>query len=82
MKRVHNVPNKGSFYAMFSIDGVKDTLTFCKRAVVEARIGMAPGEAFGRGAEGMVRLCYAKSPELLNEAMDRLERFIDSYDGA
>ena len=81
MKRVHNVPNNGSFYAMFFVDGVKDTLTFCKRAVVEAGIGMAPGEAFGRGAEGMVRLCYAKSPGLLNEAMDRLERFIESYDG-
>jgi aspartate aminotransferase len=81
MRRVRNVPNRGSFYAMFSIDGVRDTLTFCKRAVVEAGIGMAPGEAFGKGAEGMVRLCYAKSPELLTEAMDRLERFVESYDG-
>jgi len=66
---------------MFSIEGVSDTLTFCKRAVREARIGMAPGEAFGRGAEGMVRLCYAKSPEMLTEAMDRLERFVAAYDG-
>ena len=81
MPRVHNVPNRGSFYAMFSIEGVSDTLTFCKRAVREARIGMAPGEAFGRGAEGMVRLCYAKSPEMLTEAMDRLERFVAAYDG-
>jgi len=81
MPRVHNIPNRGSFYAMFSIEGVSDTLTFCKRAVREARIGMAPGEAFGRGAEGMVRLCYAKSPELLTEAMDRLERFVATYDG-
>ena len=81
MPRVHNVPNRGSFYAMFSIEGVSDTLTFCKRAVREARIGMAPGEAFGRGAEGMVRLCYAKSPDMLTEAMDRLERFVATYDG-
>jgi aspartate aminotransferase len=81
MPRVHNVPNNGSFYAMFSVDGVKDTLTFCKRAVHEAKIGMAPGEAFGRGAEGMVRLCYAKSAENLTEAMDRLERFVAGYDG-
>lgn len=77
--RVRNIPNNGSFYAMFSVDGVKDTLTFCKRAVVEARIGMAPGEAFGKGAEGLVRLCYAKSPENLTEAMDRLERFAGTY---
>jgi len=79
MPRVRNIPNNGSFYAMFSVDGVTDTLTFCKRAVREARIGMAPGEAFGLGAEGLVRLCYAKSAENLTEAMDRLERFVAGY---
>jgi aspartate/methionine/tyrosine aminotransferase len=79
MARIRNIPNNGSFYAMFSVDGVTDTLTFCKRAVVEARIGMAPGEAFGLGAEGLVRLCYAKSAENLTEAMDRLERFTGGY---
>jgi aspartate/methionine/tyrosine aminotransferase len=79
MPRVRNIPNNGSFYAMFSVDGVSDTLTFCKRAVREARIGMAPGEAFGLGAEGLVRLCYAKSAENLTEAMDRLERFVAGY---
>ena len=79
MERIRNIPNNGSFYAMFGVDGVHDMLTFCKRAVVEARIGMAPGEAFGAGAEGLVRLCYAKSPENLTEAMDRLERFVSSY---
>ena len=79
MARIRNIPNNGSFYAMFSVDGVRDTLTFCKRAVVEARIGMAPGEAFGKGAEGLVRLCYAKSAENLTEAMDRLERFLADY---
>jgi aspartate/methionine/tyrosine aminotransferase len=61
MPRVRNIPNRGSFYAMFEAEGVRDTLTFCKRAVLEAHIGMAPGTAFGAGAEHMVRLCYAKS---------------------
>ncbi len=79
MARIRNIPNNGSFYAMFAVDGVRDTLTFCKRAVKEAKIGMAPGEAFGLGAAGLVRLCYAKSPENLTEAMDRLERFVADY---
>jgi aspartate/methionine/tyrosine aminotransferase len=79
MQRVRNVPNQGSFYAMFEVAGVTDTLTFCKRAVSEALIGMAPGIAFGKGAERHIRLCYAKSPELLTEAMDRLERFVGEY---
>ncbi len=77
--RVHNTPSAGAFYAMFSVDGVTDTLTFCKRAVTEAGIGMAPGTAFGIGAERHVRLCYAKSPALLHEAMDRLAKFVAGY---
>jgi aspartate/methionine/tyrosine aminotransferase len=79
MPRVRNIPNQGSFYAMFSVDGVTDTLTFCKRAVTEAKIGMAPGISFGRGSEKYIRLCYAKSPEQLHTAMDRLESFLATY---
>lgn len=79
MQRVRNFPSGGSFYAMFEVEGVADTLAFCKRAVAEAQIGMAPGMAFGAGGEKYIRLCYAKSPELLHEAMNRLERFLASY---
>ena len=76
MPRVRAIPGAGAFYTMFGVDGVTDTYSFCKRAVHEARIGMAPGSSFGTGAEGLVRLCYAKTPPLLHEAMDRLEAFV------
>jgi aspartate aminotransferase len=79
MPRVRNVPSAGAFYAMFEVEGVTDTLRFCLRAVEEAKLGMAPGTAFGRGAERLVRICYAKSRENLSEAMDRLERFVAGY---
>jgi len=79
MARVRRVPNEASFYTMFEVEGVSDTVLFCKRAVSEARIGMAPGLAFGKGAETLIRLCHAKSPPLLDEAMDRLERFVSGY---
>ena len=79
MPRVRNIPNTGGFYAMFEVDGVNDTLAFCKRAVLEAKIGMAPGIAFGRGSERFVRLCYARSNEQLTLAMDRLEVFVAGY---
>ena len=52
---------------------------FCKRAVLEAKIGMAPGIAFGRGSERFIRLCYAISDEQLTIAMDRLEAFVAGY---
>lgn len=73
---VHVVPNNASFYLMFEIEGVRDTLAFCKRAVHEAGVGLAPGIAFGDEAAHQIRLCYARSDANLNEAMDRLERFV------
>ncbi len=79
MPRVRPIPSQGAFYAMFEVDGMNDSLEFCLRAIHDARIGMAPGTSFGRGAGAMVRLCYAKSADLLEEAMDRLERFVAHY---
>jgi aspartate aminotransferase len=76
--KIRNIPNRGSFYAMFEVEGMSDSLAFCKRAVTEAGLGLAPGIAFGEGAGNFIRLCYAKSPENLNMAMDRLDTFLKS----
>ena len=73
MPRVREIVSNGSFYSMFEVDGVTDTLGFCKDVVASARVGLAPGIAFGKGAESLIRLCYAKSPQNLETAMDRLE---------
>ncbi len=77
--RIRPIPAKGAFYAMFEVEGVTDTLQFCRRAIHRARIGMAPGTSFGRGAERLTRLCYAKSPDLLSAASDRLASFVADY---
>ena len=79
MPRVRLTVANGSFYAMFGVDGVTDTLAFCKRAVAEARVGLAPGMAFGGGADDQIRLCYARSHGNLTEAMSRLAPFIAGY---
>jgi aspartate aminotransferase len=79
MPRVHMIPQASGFYALFAIEGVTDTMAFCRRAISEAHLGMAPGEGFGAGAEGLVRICYAKGQQTLTEAMDRLETFVAAY---
>ena len=79
LPRVRVTPSQAAFYTMFAVDGMADTLGFCKRAVREARVGLAPGMAFGGGADGQIRLCYARSLASLETAMDRLEEFIGSY---
>ena len=49
-----------------------DSVTECRRFVSEARVGLAPGAAFGEAGEGFIRLCFANSLETLHEAFDRL----------
>ena len=48
-------------YAFFRVDGMTDSLAFCKRLVREAKLGLAPGRAFGPEGEGFVRWCFAST---------------------
>ena len=50
----------------------RDTLSFCKTEVTQARVGVAPGVAFGAHSETLIRLSYAKNPELVEKALDQL----------
>lgn len=67
----------GAFYAFFSIDGYNDSMATAFRLVDEANIGLAPGVAFGPGAEAFYRICYLRSPEGLREAMQRLGSWLE-----
>ena len=75
---VEAAPPAGAMYAFFRIDGVTDSLGFCKRLVHEAKLGLAPGSAFGPEGEGFVRWCFAASEERLAEGVARLRRFLVS----
>ena len=45
------------------------------RLLREAKVGVAPGTAFGPEGEGCIRMCFAISTELAREAVARLTRF-------
>ncbi len=64
---------EAAFYAFFAVDGVEDTLAFCKKLAQEYKVGLAPGEAFGPGGQGNIRLCFASSAERLSKGLDRIE---------
>ncbi|HEY9068106.1 MAG TPA: pyridoxal phosphate-dependent aminotransferase [Burkholderiaceae bacterium] len=65
----------GGMYAFFRVDGQDDSLSFAKRLVTEAGLGLAPGVAFGAEAEGWLRWCFAsKAPQRLTEGVERLRR--------
>jgi len=66
----------GAMYVFFRVEGVKDSLDFCKRLVREARLGLAPGSAFGPEGDGFLRWCFAASQERLTEGVRRLARYL------
>jgi len=66
----------GAMYAFFRVEGVEDSLDFCKRLVRDARLGLAPGSAFGPEGDGFLRWCFAASQERLAEGVRRLARYL------
>ncbi len=66
----------GAFYLFPRIEGLQDSFAFCWRLLHETGLGIAPGVAFGQGGEGSVRICYASERAILEEAMNRLARFL------
>ena len=65
-------PPQGTMYLFFRVEGVTDTLAYCKRLARDAGLGLAPGSAFGAEGEGFVRWCFAASEERLAAGVVRL----------
>jgi hypothetical protein len=68
--------SSGAFYLFPRIEGLEDSFAFCKRLLLEQRVGLAPGSAFGAAGEGSLRICYASERAVLEPALDRLSKFI------
>ena len=68
---------RGAFYVFPCIRSTGLTSEeFCERFLMEQRVAVIPGSAFGPGGEGFVRACYASSMQDLEEAVSRLETFL------
>src|SRR5258706_3879061 len=66
----------GAMYSFFKVQGVSDSLAFCKRLVAEAGLGLAPGIAFGPEGEGFMRWCFAAGEDRLAQGVERLRKMI------
>ncbi|SHH95184.1 aminotransferase [Sporobacter termitidis DSM 10068] len=68
---------KGAFYMFPCIRNTGLTSEeFCERFLLEEKVAVIPGSAFGASGEGFVRMCYASSIGNISEALDRLGRFL------
>ena len=68
---------RGAFYCFPNITstGMTDD-EFAERLLVEEKVVTVPGNAFGERGRGHVRACYATSLEKIEEACDRIARFV------
>jgi aminotransferase len=71
---------KGAFYAFPSIGSTGLTSDeFAERLLLEEKVAVVPGSAFGKSGEGHVRCCYAVATRDLEEALRRMERFVKRH---
>ncbi len=68
---------KGAFYVFPDIRSTGlSSEEFCERFLLEEKVAVIPGSAFGPGGEGFVRACYAASMKDIAEAVARMDNFL------
>jgi aminotransferase len=68
---------KGAFFAFPSIRATgMNSEEFAEKLLLEEKVAVVPGIAFGSCGEGFVRCCYATSLPSIEEALKRIDRFV------
>ncbi|HDN79704.1 MAG TPA: aminotransferase class I/II-fold pyridoxal phosphate-dependent enzyme, partial [Chloroflexi bacterium] len=71
---------KGAFYAFPSIEATGlSSEEFSEKLLYEEKVAVVPGNAFGECGEGFVRCSYATAYEKIEQALERMERFVKRY---
>lgn len=80
--RIRWIRPEGAFYGFLQIEGLKNSLEFASGLVHGAKVGVAPGSAFGppddTASDAHVRICFAQDPKLLAEGLRRLGGAVSS----
>ncbi|KIL41800.1 aromatic amino acid aminotransferase [Gordoniibacillus kamchatkensis] len=67
----------GAFYVFPSIAGYGlSSEEFAYRLLEEEKVAVVPGDAFTPYGEGYIRISYAYAESVLEQALDRLEKFV------
>ncbi len=71
---------KGAFHAFPSITVTGlNSEEFSEKLLLEEKVAVVPGSAFGECGEGYVRCCYATSLAEIEEALNRMGRFVKKH---
>lgn len=80
MKGVKVIPSDGTFYIFPDISeaitskGFQNDIEFSEHLLSEVGVAIVPGSAFGN--EGCIRLSFATSNDILNDALNRIDSFL------
>lgn len=70
---------EGAFYAFPCIKSTGLTSSeFCEKLLSQEKVAIIPGTAFGKCAEGYVRVSYSYSISHIKQALKRVERFVSN----
>ncbi len=78
LNNVFKYQKPGGSYLMFPrilLEEGKDSTSFCKKLLREARVSTTPGIAFGPTGERHLRMSFCVSGDIINKAFDRLEKY-------
>jgi aminotransferase len=71
---------RGAFYAFPSIASTCMTSeAFAEQLLFEEKVAVVPGNAFGAAGEGFVRCAYCTAQDKIEEALVRIERFVQRH---
>jgi aspartate/methionine/tyrosine aminotransferase len=80
--RIRWIEPDGAFYGYLHVDGMKDSIEFGKNLVRTARVGVAPGAAFGPPddphSDSFIRVCFAQDATRIRTGLDRLANAVGS----
>jgi aminotransferase len=70
---------RGAFYAFPEVTSATGLTSdqFTERLLLEERVAVVPGSAFGASGEGHVRMCYATAYDQIEEALRRIGSFVE-----
>ncbi len=70
---------QGAFYVFPSIKSTGlSSNDFCETLLREQKVAVVPGSAFGESGEGFIRCSYAYSIDAINQAVERIDKFLKS----
>ncbi|MDR3512987.1 MAG: pyridoxal phosphate-dependent aminotransferase [Caulobacteraceae bacterium] len=70
-------PPDGGMYVFLRLPGQDDSVGLAKRLIQEARLGPAPGAAFGPESGGWLRWCFCVTEAAIDDGVGRLARWLE-----